>query len=210
MLRQPVGNGILCAMSNDAAAIWDRQAASFDDEPDHGLRDPAVRDAWVALLTPVLPDPPASIVDLGCGTGSLSVILAQAGHHVHGLDTSHGMLEQARSKASRLGVAVTLHRGDASQPPFPPASFDVVLARHVLWALPDPACALAHWVTLLRPQGRLVLIEGRWMTGAGLSAADCTALLRQHRKEVRLHVLDDHALWGRAITDERYLVLSRC
>ena len=196
-------------MSDDAAAIWDRQAATFDDEPDHGLRDPAVRDAWTALLTPVLPDPPASIVDLGCGTGSLSILLAQAGHHVSGLDTSHRMLEQARGKASRLGVAVTLHHGDASQPPFTPASFDVVLARHVLWALPDPARALAHWVTLLRPQGRLVLIEGRWMTGAGLSAADCTALLRQHREEVRLHVLDDQALWGRAITDERYLVLSR-
>ncbi|WP_203791425.1 hypothetical protein [Paractinoplanes rishiriensis] len=42
-------------MSNDAAAIWDRQAATFDDEPDHGLRDPAVRDAWIALLTPVPP-----------------------------------------------------------------------------------------------------------------------------------------------------------
>jgi 2-polyprenyl-3-methyl-5-hydroxy-6-metoxy-1,4-benzoquinol methylase len=81
-----VWSDILCAMSNDAA-IWDQQAATFDDEPDHGLRDPAVRDAWIALLTPVLPDPPASIVDLGCGTGSLSVLLAQAGHHVHGLDS---------------------------------------------------------------------------------------------------------------------------
>jgi len=204
-----VWNDILCAMNNDAAAMWDQQAAAFDDEPDHGLRDPAVRSAWIGLLTPVLPDPPASVVDLGCGTGSLSVLLAQAGHHVHGLDTSRGMLEQARGKASQLGVAVTLHHGDASQPPFPPASFDVVLARHVLWALPDPAGALAQWVTLLRPQGRLVLIEGRWMTGAGLSAADCIALLRQHRKEVGLQVLDDQALWGRAITDERYLLLSR-
>ncbi|MDW5323826.1 class I SAM-dependent methyltransferase [Plantactinospora sp. KLBMP9567] len=196
-------------MSNDAADIWDQHAATFDDEPDHGLRDPTVRDAWIALLMPVLPDPPASIVDLGCGTGSLSILLAQAGHDVHGLDSSHRMLDEARGKASRLGVAVTLHHGDASRPPFQPASFDVVLVRHVLWALPDPASALAHWVTLLRPQGRLVLIEGRWMTGAGLSAADCTALLRQHRKEIGLQVLDDQALWGRAITDERYLLLSR-
>ena len=104
---------------------------------------------------------------------------------------------------------MALHHGDASEPPFSPASFDVVLARHVLWALPDPASALVHWVALLRPQGRLVLIEGRWLTGAGLAAADCTALLRQYRKEVDLHVLDDQDLWGRAITDERYLLLSR-
>ena len=107
------------------------------------------------------------------------------------------------------GERVTLRHGDASRPPFPVASFDVVLARHVLWALPDPARALARWVALLWPQGRLVLVEGRWMTGAGRSAADCTALMRQYRKEVSLQVLDDQALWGRAITDERYLLLSR-
>jgi hypothetical protein len=42
----------------------------------------------------------------------------------------------------------------------------------------------------------LVLIEGRWMTGAGLSAADCTAMLWQYRKEVGLQVLDDQARWA--------------
>jgi 2-polyprenyl-3-methyl-5-hydroxy-6-metoxy-1,4-benzoquinol methylase len=196
-------------MSNDKAAMWDRQAATFDDEPDHGLRDPAIRDAWNALLTSVLPDPPSSIADLGCGTGSLSILLAQAGHQVHGLDTSPRMLDEASRKATRSGVTLTLHHGDAAQPPFAPASFDVVLARHVLWALPDPSSALANWVALLKPQGRLVLIEGRWMTGAGLSAADCTALLRQHRQEARRQILDDRDLWGKAIADERYLLLSR-
>jgi ubiquinone/menaquinone biosynthesis C-methylase UbiE len=180
-------------ISNDAG--YDRQAATFDDEPDHGLRDPAVRDAWIALLTAVLPDPPASIVDLGCGTGSLSVLLAQAGHHVHGLDSSQRMLEEARGKATRLGVAVTLHHGDASRPPFPAASFDVGLARHVLW-VSDPAGALARCAALLRPQGRMVLIEGRWMTGAGLSAADCTALVRQCREEVSLQVLARYYDWA--------------
>jgi SAM-dependent methyltransferase len=119
------------------------------------------------------------------------------------------MLEEARRKACRLGVSVSLHHGDAARPPLPHASFDVVLGRHVFWALPDPAGALAHWIALLRPQGRLALIEGRWMTGVGLPAADCTALLRLHREEARLQVLDDRALWGRAITDERYLLLSR-
>ncbi|MBO3744020.1 methyltransferase domain-containing protein [Actinoplanes sp. NEAU-H7] len=54
-------------------------------------------------------------------------------------------------------VAVTPRHGDASRPPFRAASFDVVLARHVLWAMPDPAGALARWVVLLRPQRRLAL-----------------------------------------------------
>jgi hypothetical protein len=47
------------------------------------------------------------------------------------------------------------------------------------------------------------------MTGAGIPAAACTALVRCHRKEVDLRLLDDPALWGKAITDERYLLVSR-
>jgi SAM-dependent methyltransferase len=191
-------------MSDD----WDQQAATFDDEPDHGLRDPDVRAAWADLLGSVLPDAPAAIADLGCGTGSLSVLLAQAGHRVHGLDRSTQMLDHAVRKAAEADVSVSFAPGDAARPPFGPASFDVVLARHVLWALPDPSAALANWVALLRPGGRLVLVEGRWMTGAGLSAAECTRLVREHRREARLHMLEDPALWGKKIDDERYLIVS--
>lgn len=187
---------------------WDEQAATFDDEPDHGLRDPGVRLAWTALLTRFLPAPPAAIADLGCGTGSLSVLLAGAGHDVHGLDLSGPMLDEAGRKAERSGVAVTWQQGDAARPPLTAGAFDVVLARHVLWALPDPSAALASWVDLLRPGGRLVLIEGRWTTGAGIPAAGCRTLVRRHRREADVHPLDDPALWGGPITDERYLLLS--
>ena len=57
------------------AAYWDNQAATFDEQPDHGLRDPHVRAAWEQLLLPRLPPAPAMVADLGCGTGSLSVLL---------------------------------------------------------------------------------------------------------------------------------------
>ena len=50
-------------------ADWDSQAATFDDEPDHGLRDPRVRDAWLRLLLGHLPAAPAAVADPSCGTG---------------------------------------------------------------------------------------------------------------------------------------------
>jgi len=196
-------------MESHSREMWDGQAATFDDEADHGLRDPLVSSAWAALMTAALPAAPASVVDLGCGTGSLSVVLARAGHRVRGLDVSARMLEVAGRKAAGHGLDVAFVHGDASHPPFRRAAFDVVLARHVLWALPDPAAALARWVALLRPGGRLVLIEGRWATGAGLPARECAALVRQHRAEATVEPLNDPALWGRAITDERYVLLSR-
>ncbi|GAA3302277.1 class I SAM-dependent methyltransferase [Dactylosporangium vinaceum] len=186
--------------------IWDAAAATFDDEPDHGLRGPAVRAAWTALLASVLPQSPAAIVDVGCGTGSLALVAAGLGHRVVGLDRSAAMLQRARQKRVEQGVALPLVRGDAERPPFAPGSFDVVLVRHVLWSVEHPAATVARWIELLRgPHGMLVLIEGRWSTGAGLSAAQCAALVPR----ARVRRLDDPGLWGGPVGDERYLVTSR-
>ena len=46
------------------------------------------------------------------------------------------------------------------------------------------------------------------MTGAGIPAAACGTLVRQHHQEADLRLLDDPALWGKTITDERYLLVS--
>lgn len=188
--------------------FWDEQAATFDDEPDHGLRDAEVRAAWAQLLLPLMPSSSAEVVDLGCGTGSLAVLLAAAGHRVRGVDLSARMVAAATAKARAADVVAEFVQGDAAEPPYPPGSADVVLARHVLWALPDPAAALEAWVRLLRPGGRLVLVEGRWSTGSGLTAVEAEALVRSVRQEATVTRLTDPALWGREIDDERYLLLS--
>lgn len=192
--------------SRDAVDLWDSEAPTFDDAADHGLRDPAVRRAWRSLLTGLLPHPPARVADLGCGTGTLALLLAEEGHTVDGVDFSPEMVARAVAKtAAEPGVSIL--EGDAFEPPLPPATYDVVLTRHVLWALPDPVEALRRWVALLRPEGRLVLVEGSWTTGAGLTAAQVADAAREAGREPTVHVLDDPALWGGPITDERYAVV---
>jgi ubiquinone/menaquinone biosynthesis C-methylase UbiE len=118
------------------------------------------------------------------------------------------MVSAATAKARAAGVVAEFVQGDAAKPPYAPASADVVLVRHVLWALPNPAAAVAAWVRLLRPGGRLVLVEGHWSTGSGLTARECEALVRGVREEAVVTRLSDPALWGREIEDERYLVVS--
>lgn len=191
-----------------AAEYWNEQAGSFDDAPDHGLRDPRVRAAWSDLLTPLLPAPPAAIADIGCGTGSLSLLLAAAGHSLKGLDVAPAMIQAARAKAAGAGHQMEFLVGDAADPPWADGSFDVVLCRHVLWALNDPRAALGEWFRLLKPTGSLLLIEGRWWTGAGIEARSVVKLLETHERSATVTPLVDPALWGQAITDERYLVVS--
>lgn len=194
-------------ISGQTPALWDAQADTFDDEADHGLREPATREAWRDLLAGVLPEQ-ARIADLGCGTGSLSVLLAGAGHQVHGLDFSPAMVARARTKAAEHGVEAIFEVGDASAPTLPRQAYDVVLSRHVLWAMKDPVEAIARWCDLLAPGGMLVLVEGFWSTGAGLRADEASWAVKVHRMRARVTPLTDPALWGKEIADERYLLVS--
>lgn len=189
---------------------WDALAATFDEEADHGLRDPSVRAAWNELLLSVLPESARTVADIGCGTGTLSVLLARQGREVTGVDLSARMLAEAERKSAELPEhRPAFVQGDAVAPPLPPAGFDVVLARHILFLLPEPAQVLGRWLELLRPGGVLVLIEGFWSTGAGMPAETCVELVRRHRTDVRVEQLADRVeLWGGAVDDERYLLVS--
>lgn len=184
--------------------IWDAEAASFDEEPDHGLADDGVRAAWSNLLLGVLPAAPARVADLGCGTGTLARLLVDNGYTVDGLDFSPAMIERARDKVPEAQLVV----GDASDPVLESGSYDAVLCRHVLWALPDPEAALARWVRLLKADGVVVLVEGRWHTGGGLTAEDAKRIVRTVRTSAEVRHLTDSVYWGKEITDERYLLVS--
>ncbi|MBU5945392.1 bifunctional 2-polyprenyl-6-hydroxyphenol methylase/3-demethylubiquinol 3-O-methyltransferase UbiG [Streptomyces sp. PAM3C] len=194
----------------DAGGVdWDARAATFDEEPDHGLRDPEVRAAWAARLKDWLPGRPGDVLDLGCGTGSLSLLAAEQGHRVTGVDRSPAMVQPARQKlAGRHAAFLT---GDAARPPVDGERYDAVLVRHVLWTLPEPGRVLRRWRDLLRPGGRLVLVEGVWGTVSpvGIPVDRLTALLAPLTARVRVERLSgDPALWGREVDDEPNAVVA--
>jgi ubiquinone/menaquinone biosynthesis C-methylase UbiE len=139
---------------------WDEDASTYDRSVGHGIEHPAAAAAWTAALAKHLPPPPANVLDVGAGTGAMSLLAAHLGHRVTAFDISPGMLAHAKRKASQHGLALTTVVGHAEEPPAGP--FDAVVERHLLWTLPDPTCALESWRRVAVPGGRLVLYEGRW------------------------------------------------
>ena len=150
-------------VKQQVAAHWNRRAAGFDSDFGHSIRTAAERAAWDRILALVAGGHGAlDALDVGCGTGFLSLELVGRGHRVTGIDFAPQMLAEARRKAAAQGLAVRFEAGDAEQLGFAEASFDLVITRHVLWTLPHPEAAIDEWIRVLRPGGRLAVIDSQF------------------------------------------------
>jgi ubiquinone/menaquinone biosynthesis C-methylase UbiE len=160
-------------VKQQVAAHWDRRASHFDDDFGHSIRTAAERAAWDRIMDLVLRDRAAGdALDVGCGTGFLSFELAERGHRVTGIDFAPSMLAEARRKAAEGGVVIRFEHGDAEQLAFAPCSFDLVMTRHVLWTLPNPEAALDEWIRVLRPRGRLIVVDSQADSASPLPATE--------------------------------------
>ena len=154
-------------VKQQVAAHWDRRAAHFDEDFGHSLRTAAEHAAWDRIFGLVLPPAGAlDALDVGSGTGFLSLELAARGHRVTGVDFAPSMIALAEHKAAERGLKIRFEQGDAEQLPFARASFDLVISRHVLWTLPHPEAAIDEWLRVLRPGGRLVIVDGAMLDGS--------------------------------------------
>src|SRR5580704_556584 len=107
------------------AAHWDRRLAHFDEDFGHSIRTAAERAAWDRILDLTLPAGDAlEALDIGCGTGFLSLELALRGHLVIGIDFAPSMIAQARKKAAERRAVIRYEEADAELLPFAAASFD--------------------------------------------------------------------------------------
>ncbi len=160
-------------VKQQVAAHWDRRAPGFDEDFGHSIRTPAERAAWDRIFDLVLRGRNAGdALDVGCGTGFLSFELAVRGHRVSGVDFAPAMLAEARRKATERAAAVRFEEADAEQLPFTSRSFDLVITRHVLWTLPHPEAAIDEWMRVLRPDGRLVVVESQADAASQLPATE--------------------------------------
>ncbi len=145
---------------------WDESSQDYDKRHGHGIKTQEEREAWMKGLGKVLPAGQLDVLDVGCGTGELSLLLAEMGYRVTGIDLSKMMLDLARSKAKASRLNARFEQGDAENLKFKDNGFDLIISRHLLWTLPHPDIALKEWSRTLRNGGKVVVIDGLWSDGS--------------------------------------------
>jgi len=140
-----------------AQAYFKEHAAEWDRIRRLHAADAAVE----AEISTVLADRPfRTLLDLGTGTGRMLELLGPDIERGLGIDLSLDMLALARARLDRAGLKhCSVRQGDIYDLPLPRDSFDVVIVHQVLHFLDDGARAIREAARVLRPQGRLLVID---------------------------------------------------
>jgi ubiquinone/menaquinone biosynthesis C-methylase UbiE len=141
-------------------AHWSRTANTYNLWARQHFTDGPIRRTWLSRLPRWAGAGRSTVLDVGTGPGIMAFYWAELGFEVTAVDKAEGMLAEARANAAALGHRVHFELADGHKLPFPDASFDIVTNRLVLTQMVDPAAALREWTRVLKPGGRLIVIEG--------------------------------------------------
>lgn len=148
-------------LRDEIKAYWSARAATFDQSPGHEIFSEEERAAWHALIERHLGRGDGrKALDLASGTGVISHLMDDLGYRVTGIDWAEPMLEQARAKAAARGRTIRFHLGDAENTLEPDDTYDVIVTRHLVWTLVDPEACFREWLRVLKPGGKLLIIDG--------------------------------------------------
>jgi SAM-dependent methyltransferase len=133
-------------------AEFTQQAESFNASPSSRAVD--------GLVSLAAPAPDERWLEVACGPGILSRVLAPHARQVHGVDLTPAMIEVARREAAAAGAGnVTFELGDATALNLPAATFDGAIARYAIHHVPAPSRLFAELVRVVRPGGRVILAD---------------------------------------------------
>lgn len=154
--RQALAGDELAARYTEAASGWQQRLARMSVGDTYASWVREVAGAGLMLDQ----DEAIRVLDAGIGTGEMTMALVGATRtppKLHGLDCSPAMLDQVRARMTQIGLCPELLVGDLRHLPYDPASFDLVMAAHVIEHLPDPLCGLESLGRVLRPGGLIMV-----------------------------------------------------
>ncbi len=146
------------ARSRAAAAYLSEHRGELEALSGLHVPEVEVERAMLALLAGE--GPIGRLLDIGTGTGRILELLAPLSERSIGLDVDHEMLALARATLGDAQLTrVSVRHGDLHRPPFEAGSFDAAVMHNVLHLLDEPGDALVDAARLLRPGGRLLVVD---------------------------------------------------
>lgn len=143
--------------SAKAQEYFSRNASQWDELRRLHASDETVEEALLRLIGP---SPVDSLLDLGTGTGWILQLLASRYRRAIGVDASRDMLSVARSNLDDAGIVkASVRHGDILNPPVEGQDFDLITIHQVLHFLDRPDLAIAEAARMLRPGGRLLIVD---------------------------------------------------
>lgn len=141
---------------------WQERASGFMQLRQKELHSEKYK-LWQQEIFKHLPQgKPLKILDVGCGAGFFSILLAKSGYSVTGIDLTPNMIEEAKLLAQSQNCTVSFAVMDAEALNFADAAFDAVIARNVTWNLPHPDAAYKEWLRILKPGGLLLNYDAEY------------------------------------------------
>lgn len=146
----------------DISAYWNTRAKGYSLENQEELESSKSKQ-WLALIQQYIPlRKDLKVLDLGCGPGFFSILLAQLGCQVQGIDYSDEMLKEAGNNAKKYGVKADFKKMDIQSLEFEDEQFDLVITRNVTWNLEKPQQAYQEMLRVLKKQGHLLNYDGNY------------------------------------------------
>lgn len=143
-------------------SYWEKRNGDFLEHKRAELHSPMSK-RWLYEIKNQLPqDRNLRILDVGCGAGFFSVLLAKEGYQVTGVDLTPDMVENARTLAEEEKTDCEFFVMDAENLRFADESFDVVISRNLTWTLPDVKSAYREWVRVLKKGGILLNFDANY------------------------------------------------
>ena len=143
-------------------SYWEKRSGDFLEHKRAELHSP-MAERWLYEIKKQLPqDKNLRILDVGCGAGFFSVLLAKEGYQVTGVDLTPDMVENARTLAAEEKTDCEFLVMDAENLRFADESFDVVISRNLTWTLPDVKSAYREWVRVLKKGGILLNFDANY------------------------------------------------
>lgn len=183
-------------------AYWAKRSESFLTQRRRELNSPLAY-RWLVEIEKKLPDGKIlKILDVGCGSGFFSVLLAKMGHEVTGTDLTPQMIVNSRCLAQEENISCKFLVMDAEKLEFEDNSFDVVISRNLTWTLPHVKEAYLDWKRVLKKDGILLNFDANY--GAS-NFADNSELPENHAH----HTLGDEMM-QECENIKRQLPISSC